>query len=466
MDLELCYLTAQDLVAGYAAGKFSPVEVTNAVFARIADKDSLINAYCYLDREGALKAAQVSETRWRSGTPCGAIDGVPTSVKDLHDVAGWPTGRGSLTGDPAAPVADDSPVVARLRDAGAVLIGKTTTPEFGWKGVTDCPLTGATRNPWNTELTPGGSSGGASAALAAGMCQLATGSDGGGSIRIPSGFTGVVGIKPTFGRVAAYPPSAYGTVSHVGPMARTVADTALMLNVISGPDPRDWLALPADGQDNLAGLEDGVAGLKCAFSPDLGHATVHPQIAKRVAAAVAVLAELGAEVEEVDPEIGNSHDIFHLHWAAGCASATASLDESERAKLDPGFSDLAQVGSRIPIDDYMAATRDRGAMAVTMSRFLDRYDLLLTPTLAVPAFPVNRLEPDKRSGGDWTAWPPFSYPINLTQQPALSVPCGFTDDGLPVGLQIVAGKYREPLALRAARAYEAAHPYTDRRPPL
>src|SRR5438128_4473055 len=270
---DLCSLTATELLDGCRKHDLSPVEVTRAVLERIEKFNPVLNAF-NLFSELALDDAKLSESRWLAGQPKGLLDGVPASIKDILLTKGWPTLRGSKTVDPKGPWNDDAPATARLREHGAVLLGKTTTPEFGWKGVTDSPLTGITRNPWNPKKTPGGSSGGAAAALASGMGALAVGTDGGGSIRIPCSFTGLFGIKPSFGRVPAWPLSPFGTVAHVGSMTRSVTDAALMLNVLALPDARDWHALPYDGGDYREGLEDGVRRLRIAFSPDLGYAKV------------------------------------------------------------------------------------------------------------------------------------------------------------------------------------------------
>ncbi len=285
MSDDLAYASASELVAAYRAGRVSPLEATRAALDRIAAHDGRVNAYCLVDEDGALAAARESEARWARGEPRGLVDGVPTSIKDVLLSRGWPTLRGSKTIDADQAWDEDAPSVARMRAHGAVFLGKTTTPEIGWKGVTDSPLCGITRNPWNLERTPGGSSGGASAALAAGMGPLAFGSDAGGSIRIPACFAGVFGLKPSYGRVPAYPASPFASLAHVGPMARSVADAALMLTVIAEPDTRDWLALPYDARDYRDGLDDGVAGLRVAFSPTLGYVRVDPEIAEAVAAA-------------------------------------------------------------------------------------------------------------------------------------------------------------------------------------
>ena len=463
---DLCFMPATELLVRYRARRLSPVEVTRAVLARIERINPIINAYCRIDAEGALAAARQSEARWHRNQPCGFLDGVPTTIKDIVLTKGWPTLRGSKTIDPGQAWDEDAPATARLREHGAILLGKTTTPEFGWKGVTDSPLTGITRNPWNIAMTPGGSSGGASAQLAAGLGQLAIGTDGGGSIRIPSGLTGVFGLKPSFGRVPAYPLSPFGTVAHLGPMARTVRDGALMLNVLAQPDARDWFALPFDDRDYGADLDGGVKGLRVAFSPTLGYAKVDPEVASVVADAARLFTDLGANVDEIDPPLADPTPIFRIHWRVGAFNGLRTIPREKHVMMDPGLVGEIEAGSRIGLAEYLDAVAARGQLGVHMKKFHTRYDLLLTPALAVPAFEVGRLAPAGPDGGDWTGWTPFTYPFNLTQQPAASVPCGFTRNGLPVGLQIVGPMHDDALVLRAAYAFEQARPLYDRHPAI
>jgi aspartyl-tRNA(Asn)/glutamyl-tRNA(Gln) amidotransferase subunit A len=455
---DLCTLSATELLALYRKKKLSPVEAARAVLERIERLNPILNAFCVVDKKHAMEKARQSERRWRKGAPVGQLDGVPVSIKDLLLTKGWPTLRGSKTIDPKGPWNDDAPAVARLREHGAVLIGKTTTPEFGWKGVTDSPLTGITRNPWNPKLTPGGSSGGGAAAVAAGMGPLTVGTDGGGSIRIPCSFTGLFGLKPSFGRVPAWPLSPMGTVAHVGPMTRTVADAALMMNVLSLPDSRDWHALPWDGRDYRVGLEDGVRGLRIAYSEDLGYAQVEPEIRKIVANAVKTFVLLGAVVEARDPGFENCGPLFAAHWFPGAAAIVRNTNPRKRALMDPGLLDTAKLGDKVTTAQYLAAVQQRGALGMHMNAFHEKWDLLVTPTLPLAAFKagveVANLLKEKR----WTDWSPFSYPFNLTQQPAATIPCGLTKKGLPVGLHIVGPRYADALVLRAARAFESAHP--------
>jgi aspartyl-tRNA(Asn)/glutamyl-tRNA(Gln) amidotransferase subunit A len=449
--------TATDLVEAFRKKTLSPVEVAKAVVARIEKLNPVFNAF-NLVSDRVLDDARASEERWMSGQPRGLLDGVPVSIKDIILTKGWPTLRGSKTIDRKGPWNDDAPATARLREHGAVLLGKTTTPEFGWKGVTDSPLTGITRNPWNKAKTPGGSSGGAAAAVAAGMGPLAVGTDGGGSIRIPCSFTGLFGIKASFGRVPAWPLSPFGTVAHVGPMTRSVADAALMLNVLAQPDARDWHALPHDPRDWRAGLDQGIADLRIAYSPDLGYAKVDKEIREIVAKAVAVFEELGAKVEEKNPGFEDPAPLFMTHWFSGAAFLLKGIPKEKHKLIDPGLVEMAAQGEKVTAHELLDAQIKRGALGAHMNVFHRDYDLLVTPTLAIAAFDAGKEVADKMLQSRWTDWTPFTFPFNLTQQPAASIPCGFTKDGLPVGLHLVGPRYADALVLRAARAFETARP--------
>jgi aspartyl-tRNA(Asn)/glutamyl-tRNA(Gln) amidotransferase subunit A len=460
MKNDLCALSAAELLEAFRKKELSPVEVAKAVSGRIRELNPVLNAF-NLVNDSLEKEAQESEARWMRGEPRGLLDGVPVSIKDILLTKGWPTLRGSKTVDAAGPWNDDAPVVARLREHGALFLGKTTTPEFGWKGVTDSPLTGITRNPWNPDKTPGGSSGGASAALAAGMGPLALGTDGGGSIRIPCSFTGTFGLKPSFGRVPAWPLSPFGTVAHVGPMTRTVADAALMLNVLSLPDARDWHALPYDARDYRTGLEHGVRGLRIAYSSNLGYAQVDAEVASIARSSLKIFEDLGAKVEEKHPGFENPEPVFRAHWFSGAAFLLKNIAADKKKLVDPGLLEVGAMGEKITAFDLIDAQMKRGALGTHMNLFHRDYDLLVTPTLAIPAFDVGEVYPGAKAGKQWTDWTPFTYPFNLTQQPAASVPCGTTKAGLPVGLQIVGPKYADALVLRACRAFEAARPFAS-----
>jgi aspartyl-tRNA(Asn)/glutamyl-tRNA(Gln) amidotransferase subunit A len=456
-DLELTELTAARLVEGYRKGEFSPEEVTRAALERAERIQPEVNAFVRLLGDEALAQARESTGRWRRGEPKGLVDGVPTTVKDIILLKGAPTLKGSKTISEQGSWDEDAPSVARLREHGAVFIGKTTTPEFGWKGVTDSPLSGVTRNPHDPSRTAGGSSGGAAAAVALGAGPLALGTDGGGSVRIPAAFCGIFALKPTYGRVPLYPASAFGTLAHVGPMTRDAADAALLLDVIGVPDSRDWSALgPAPGSFT-AGLAGGVRGLRVAYSPSLGgQVAVQPAVAAAVRRAVERLAELGAYVTETDPDFTDPVDAFHTLWFSGAARVTEQLSPRQRESLDPGLAEIRSAGARFSALDYLAAVDVRMELGRRMGRFHDSYDLLVTPTLPVTAFEAGVEVPKGSGHRRWTGWTPFTYPFNMTQQPAATIPCGKDGDGLPVGLQLVAARHRDDLVLRAAHALEEA----------
>ena len=458
----LTELTAQQLLGLYASGALSPVEVTRAVLARIAALDSSLNAFCLVDEAAALQSAQLSEQRWlnhhRNHTPVGALEGVPVSIKDLVLTKGWPTLRGSAAIDTHQVWEVDAPVTQRLREAGAVLFGKTNTPEFGCKGVTNSPRTGITRNPWNLNRTAGGSSGGAAAAVAAGMGPCAIGTDGAGSVRIPAAFCGNVGFKPSFGRVPAYPLSPFGSVAHLGPHTMSVVDAALMMNVMALPDARDWTSLPYEPIDYLANLHEGVKGLRIAYSPSLGYAQVDAEVATAVRKAVEMLADMGAHVEECDLGFSDPLDIITGLWFAGAWQIWSTLSEQQQALTDPDFRAQAELGSRLSTTDIHQLNQRRGQLGSHMRQFMQGYDLIATPTVAVPAFEAKPAGHEVMNAETMLGWTPFTYPFNLTQQPAITVPCGLTKDGLPIGLQLVGPMFNDALVLRAARAFEERHP--------
>ncbi|WP_214364330.1 amidase [Pseudonocardia sp. H11422] len=459
-------LAAIDLLAAYRTGELSPVEATRDALDRIDRLDGAVNAFCLVDADGALAAAKESEQRWRRAEPRGLLDGVPTSIKDILLTIGWPTRRGSRT-TPAYGVFDvDGPPVARVREHGAVLLGKTTTPELAWKGVTDSALTGVTGNPWDPTLTAGGSSGGSAAAVGLGMGALSLGTDGGGSVRIPAAFTGTVAHKPTYGRVPHHPASPFGTLAHVGPMTRTAADAALLLDVISGFDARDPWAFPAPARSFTAALADGVAGLQIAVSSTLGYATVDPEVVAAFEAAADVFAALGATVEYADPGFADPVEPFELLWFAGAAKTIEHLGPEQRATMEPALVEIAEQGARASALDYLTAMAVRNELGTLMGTFHRTYDLLLTPTLPIQAFTGGLEVPPGSPSPRWTSWTPFTYPFNMTQQPAASVPCGFTAAGLPVGLQIVGPRHADGMVLTAAHAFQQATGWHRRRPPL
>ena len=461
---DLADLTATELIAGYRDGSFTPVEVTRSVLAAIDAGNDAVNAFVLVDHDEALAQAEQSAERWRSGETLGPGDGIPTSIKDIFYTRGWPTLRGTLLIDETGPWDVDAPCTARLRETGAVLLGKTTSPEFAWKGVTDSIRHGSTGNPWSPDLTSGGSSGGSAAAVGLGMGPWSVGTDGGGSVRIPASFTGTVALKPTFGLVPMFPASPFGTLAHAGPMTRTVTDAALLMDVIAGFDPRDWAAMPTPTDSFLDGIGDGVNGLRIAFSPTLGYVQNDPEVEQLVRAAVGVLAELGAVVEEVDPGFDDPAAAFETLWFTGAAKVVEAYGPDALAKVDPALRLGIETSGQASASEFLDATQVRMDLGLRMGQFHEMYDLLVTPTMPITAFPRGQEAPDGWPSQKWTSWTPYTYPFNMTQQPAASVPCGFTDAGLPVGLHVVGPRHADRLVLRAARAYEMAAAWPTDRP--
>ena len=463
MTADLAMMPAHELVQLYKARKASPVEATRAALARVEAFNPELNAFQHLDPDGALRAARASEKRWKKGGKrLSDIDGVPVTIKDMVLTRGMPTRMGSMATDADGPWTVDAPVAAHLRAAGTVLLGKTTSPEYGWKGVTDSPLFGATHNPWKIGRTPGGSSGGGVAAEAVGMGSLAIGTDGAGSVRIPCAFTGLFGLKATQARVPLFPPSAQGTLSHVGPMTRTVRDAAMMMNVIARPDPRDLYGRPDDEENYLKGFDKGVKGLRIAYSPNLGFVErekIDRDVAAAVESAVKVFKTLGARVVEESPDLMglDPRRILNAHWQSNVAVLVKSFSPERRAPMDPGLLRAAEVGANLGQEAVVTAIHQRQQLGVIMNQFMARHDLLLTPTMPMTAFAVNE---NGAWGGDGVdiGWTPFTLTFNLTRQPAATIPSGLDREGLPIGLQIVSGHARDALVLRAAAAYERVRP--------
>jgi aspartyl-tRNA(Asn)/glutamyl-tRNA(Gln) amidotransferase subunit A len=463
----LCYTPASELAGLIRAKKLSPVELTGAVLERVERLNPRLNAFCAVTANAALAAAREAEDAVTKGRPLGPIHGVPFTIKDLHFTRGVKTMSGSFIFAERVPDVD-APFVRRLHAAGGIMVGKTTTPEFGWKAIGDSPLTGITRNPWNTGMTTGGSSAGAGAAAAAGLGPLHQGSDGAGSIRIPSGFCGVFGFKPSYGRVPMWPVSNSDYTSHVGPMTRTVADAALMLAVMAGPDEWDRTSLEAAPEDYVGRLREGIRGLRVAWSADLGGLRVDPEVASVAREAARAFEALGCAVEEVKPGFADSHDLIRCMWSAHEAGNYAQYLPQWRDRMDPGLVACIEDGLRYSVTDYVEARGRKIAYWDSVRPLFEKYALLLTPTTSVSALPVGRLNPEgwPQHAWDWLGWASFSYPFNFTGQPAATVPAGFTPGGLPVGLQIVGRRFADLTVLQASAAFEAARPWAGRRPPL
>jgi aspartyl-tRNA(Asn)/glutamyl-tRNA(Gln) amidotransferase subunit A len=455
--------TVDLLAASYRDGSASPVDVARASFDRVRAVDPEVNAFVWIDEEGALAQARDSEARWRAGEQLGDLDGVTVTIKDLLPYLGHPTLKGSRHSDPSVLPTEEAPTVLRLREAGAVVLGATTTPEFGWKGGGDSPLTGITRNPWDRTRTTGGSSAGAGAAAAAGMGVLHVGTDGGGSVRMPAAFCGIVGLKPTHTIVPIHPAAVSGMLSHVGPMARTVRDAAHLMSAIARPDSRDVYPSLRDDRSWLDGIEDGVAGLRIAYAPRFARADVDPRIAAAVDAAVEVLAGLGAQVDVVEPPGADVRDAFLTLWDAALGRALRGMSDEQLAMSDPGLVATMRRRAAISADDFLDADAARGALTAQISALLTSYDLLVSPQTPVLAFPVGQDVADPATQEHWVDWTPYTYPINMSRHPAATVPVGLSDTGpadgaLPMAMQIVGRHFDDRLVLRAARAYEQVHP--------
>lgn len=466
MGAELCWLPATELTALIRKKKVSPVEVVDAVLGRIEKLNPTLNAYVTLTADQARKDARTAERALgkRSAT-LGALHGIPFSVKDLVITKGVRTTFGTPLYRDNVPT-EDAPMVERLKSAGGIMLGKTNTPTYGWIGATHNLLFGVTRNPWNLDRTPGGSSGGASAAVAAGLGPLAVGTDGGGSIRIPASFTGIFGFKASYGRIPTYPASGAWSLSHVGPMTRTVADAALMMQVCAGPDERDPSSLPAEKIAYTKSVKGSVKGWRVAYADDLGFAeAVDPEVRETCARAVQAFRQLGCRVERVTPAWPSPKDCWEQIFCGGIATRMAGyLDQREQ--IDPGLYAIIEATLRNPPTRYVQAWLDRLAWWQHPRAFFEKYDLLLTPTTACPPFAVGLDNPTEVAGkpvGPY-AWIPFTFPFNLTGQPAASVPAGFTKDGLPIGLQIVGRRHADASVLTASAAFERARPWTERRP--
>lgn len=469
MTTDLAMLPAWKLVKLFKARKASPVDAAKAALKRVEAFNPRLNAFQHVDPDAALRMARASEKRWKEGgKPLSSLDGVPVTLKDMVLTKGMPARMGSLATDEKGPWTTDAPVAERLREAGTVFIGKTTCPEYGWKGVTDSRLFGATHNPWKIDRTPGGSSGGGCAAEAVGMGTLAVGSDGAGSVRIPCAFTGLFGLKPTHARVPYWPPSSQGTLSHCGPMTRSVKDAAMMMNVIARPDPRDPYGRWDDTEDYLKGLDRGVKGLRIAYAPTLGFVEpgkIDADVAAAFEQAVKVFRKLGAKVVEDCPDLQgmDPRDILNVHWQSNVAVLLKSFSPEKRKLMDPGLVKAARFGATLGQEAVVTAIHQRQALTAIFSQFMAKYDLLLTPTMPMTAFAVNQ---NGAWGGDGVdiGWTPFTLTFNLTRQPAATIPCGLDREGLPIGLQIVGAHARDALVLRAAAAYERVHPIPS--PPM
>jgi aspartyl-tRNA(Asn)/glutamyl-tRNA(Gln) amidotransferase subunit A len=454
MSSEFDTMSAMEMRRRIAAKEISPVELVRRALARAEATQSTLNAFYVLMPEQALASAKAAEDAVMQSAPLGAIHGIPFSVKDLIAVegVGYASGSRTMAGNVATV---DAPSVERAKAAGGILIGKTTTSEFGCKPVGDSPLTGITRNPWNLSNTPGGSSAGAAASVAAGITPFALGTDGGGSIRIPAAFTGLSGLKGQFGRVPVWPTSATPTLAHVGPLARSVTDTALLFSVVAGFDPRDPSGVVGAVPDMLGATKASVKGLRIAYSPTLGYARPDPEVVKLTDRAARTFEEMGCAVDLVDNVFETDPaDLWTAEFYAGVGIRLRSSMENQRELLDPAVADVLEPALRQDMQDYYSKVFARYALRDQVRRFFERYDILISPTVPVTSLEAGKNIPDRLADRNLLSWVFYTYPFNLTGQPAASVCAGFSSDGMPVGLQIVGRSHREDDVICAAAAFE------------
>ncbi|WP_326537439.1 amidase family protein [Pseudorhodoferax sp.] len=470
-SIDLPFASATQLLSAFKAGALSPVEATQHALARVHALDGHINAFRVVSDERARAAARMAEHRYRQGNP-GALEGLPFSAKDTLMVAGIACRRGSMA-MPDEPAEESAPVVDHAETQGGVLLGVTTTPEFGAGAVTISPLTGVTRNPWNLAMNAGGSSGGAGAAVASGLGCVALATDAGGSARIPAALCGIVGFKPTGGRLPTYPPNVAGTLSAPGLMARNVRDIALLMNVCAQPDVRDAEMLPPDATDYLGTVDALAQGkrardIRIAFSTDLGFARrIDAEVSEAVRAAATHFAQLGYQVEEAPAVIDDPTGFFVTLFQAGFAYTSRGFTAGQMERIGPALRTAIQAGGQVGLFDYMAAQDLRRALARRMNEFHRRYDFLILPTTATTAFDAERWVPAEFEDLPNTrAWTPFTALFNLSQQPAISVPCGLSRRGLPIGLQIAGPRFADARVLQLAHHFFSTHPAAAQRPAL
>jgi Asp-tRNA(Asn)/Glu-tRNA(Gln) amidotransferase A subunit family amidase len=460
------YATAQEIRDRIVGKEVSATEIMAETLSRMESLEPTLNAFVTPTPERAMEAAREADRLLAEGGEPGPLHGVPISVKDLINVGGVRTTFGSRTMADNI-VREDAPSVERARAAGACVIGKTTTTEFGCKaGGGDSPLSGVTRNAWDPSKTTGGSSAGAATSVAAGVTPFALGTDGGGSIRIPASLCGVFGIKAQYGRVPVFPTSATPTLGHVGPISRTVRDAALLLGVISGFDARDPASVSEPGPDFLAACAAPVDGMRVAWSPALGYARPTSEVLEITEEAVRAIEGLGLSVDLVEEVMDDPVELWNAEFFAGAGTRLKDALRNSRELLDPAVADVLDGALEATVTDYYEKVFARYGLREQIRRFFEQYDLLLTPTLPVPAFGAGVNVPPELPDRNVVSWVYYTYPFNLTGNPAASVPCGFTTEGLPVGLQMVAGTNREADVLRLSAAFESARPWANSYPEL
>ena len=443
--------SVSELIKMFKDRKTNPVELVKDIIKNIKKNNPHLNAFVEYDEEKIIKQAEVSEIRWNKKNPISFLDGIPISIKDLIITKDYPTRRGSYVESLPIYSKKDAPVVRKLKKAGAIIIGKTTTPEFGHKGTTQSNRYGVTRNPWNKKLNAGGSSGGSASAVAAGLGQLSIGTDGGGSVRIPCSFCGLFGHKPTFGRIPAYPISPFGTVANIGPISRCVKDSGLLMNIIATPDKDDWYSLPNEYNnyekndlEQVKSLRIGITkywGMK-HFLPDL---ELSEEVEKGFDEAMKALRNENINLIEDEKILwpNNPEKIFKIMWYSGAANLSKKINKKEFSKIDQNFQIFIERGNKFSMFEFMDAEAKRSENATYLSYFFDNYDVIIGPTMPVLAFNAENTVPTNSDDKDIFSWTPFTYPFNLTKNPASTINCGFSNSGLPVGIQVVAPHYED-----------------------
>ena len=471
LEDDLAFTPALELRELIATKRVSPVELTELYLRRIDRLDSPLNSYLTIAYDQAMQAAKAAEDAVLRGEPLGPLHGMPIAIKDLQMTKGLRTTGGSLIFKDRVPD-EDSAVAGRVRRAGAVLLGKTNTPEFGILGATENRLGDDCRNPWNTERTSGGSSGGAGAALAAGLCPLATGGDSGGSIRIPASFCGVYGIKPTQGRVSNYITASATPLANYltqqGPMSRTVRDSALLLQVMAGYDSRDPSMLREAPGDYLAAADRDIKGLRIAWSPDYGYAAVDPEVIEVTSEAAGTFEQMGCSVDESNLTFDSPVDPWRVFFVTNAYAAYGHLLESHNDDLTWYARESIEGGKAITGADYARALGQRNTMRAQMADLFENFDLLLSPTMPVTAFPVGQYAGEiggKEVSPVW-GFIALTHPVNTVGHPAATVPCVFSADGMPIGLHIIGRRGDEETVIAASAAFEQARPWAQHRPPV
>ena len=466
MEKDLLYMSAVELRDLITAKEISPVELLDRSLARMEEVEPKLNSFVTTTEDVAYAAARMAEKSILDNDAPGLLHGLPISVKDLIAMGGIRYTFGSrVSANNIAAV--DAPAVERVRREGGVIIGKTTTSEFGCKAVGDSPLTGITRNPWDMSKTPGGSSAGAAASVASGVTPFALGTDGGGSVRIPGSLTGLFAVKAQFARVPVFPEAATPTLAHVGPMARTVRDAALLLTAVAGFDRRDPFAVAEPVPDFLAACDQPVKGMRIAWSPTLGYANPTSEVVGLCEQAVRTFEELGCEVELVDKVMEHDPiDMWMSEFYAGVGTRLKTMFAGQTERLDPAVAEMLSGALDRTLEEYWTQVFNRYRFREEMRQFMEKYDLLVSPVLPVPAFDVGLNVPPQMPDANVISWVRYTYPFNLTGQPGASLPVGFTGDGLPVGLQLISKAIRETDIFRLAAAFEAARPWSDKKPPM